>query len=143
MTTQAGVWIDHRQAIVVLITEVGQQITKIDSGIAKPVRSKPGNKNAPTDFVADDRLERKVDSQLKSFYDDVFAGLQGTESLLILGPGEAKVEFIKHKKLHGVTVELETADKMTDRQLVAKVREYFGHAPARNFDAPRRSAQAL
>ena len=49
-------------------------------------------------------------------------------AILILGPGEAKGEFlkrIKSKKLRGVTVELETADKMTDRQIAAKVGQHF------------------
>jgi hypothetical protein len=63
---------------------------------------------------------------------------------LILGPGEAKGEFnkrIKSKKLRGVTVELETADKMTDRQLAAKVREHFATASASKSVDPKKTAK--
>ena len=71
MATKAGVWIDHRQAIVVLVTDAGQKIKKIASGVERPVRSSGSSsskhKYTPNDFVAEDRLERKVMSQLKKF----------------------------------------------------------------------------
>lgn len=40
MATKAGVWIDHRQAIVVLVTDIGKTIKKIASGVQRPVPSK-------------------------------------------------------------------------------------------------------
>src|SRR6478735_7151962 len=97
MSTKAGVWIDHKQAILVLVTDSGKDIRKIASGIERPVRSRSSNPYTPNDFVAEDTLERRFDSLLKDFYDEVVACLQGAETLLILGPGEAKGEF--HKRL--------------------------------------------
>ena len=47
---------------------------------------------------------------------------------LIFGPGEAKGELkkrLKKSKLDGRIARVETVDKMTDRQIAAKVREYF------------------
>lgn len=134
MTTKAGVWIDHQQAIVILISETGQQIKKFDSGIVGPsggVRS--GNKNRRTDFVAEDTRERKLVDQRKRVFTDVLAYIRGSDSLLILGPGEAKGEFKKHiagKKIRGLAIELETTDRMTDPQLAAKVRAHFATASA-------------
>jgi hypothetical protein len=132
MATKAGVWIDHKQAIVVLITDAGREIKKIAFDIGQPVlpagSSSGKHKFTPQDFVAEDRLERKVENDRKSYYDDVIACIRSAESLLILGPGEAKGEFgkrMKAKKVRGVVVELETADKMTDRQLAAKVQQHF------------------
>lgn len=129
MATQAGVWIDHRQAIMVLIQDGGQQIKKMGSGIDGPTGT--NHAYASSDYVAEDRLERKAEEHLKNFYDEVIAGLEGAEALLILGPGEAKDELmkrIKNRKLQGVTLELETTDKMTEPQLAAKVTEHFGKA---------------
>ena len=63
-------------------------------------------------------------TQLKTFYNEVIACIRDAEAILIVGPGEAKGEFIKRLKsneLRGRIVELETTDKMTDRQLAAKV----------------------
>jgi len=47
---------------------------------------------------------------------------------LIFVPGEAKGELEKrivHEKVKVLIVEIETADKMTDRQIMTKVRKYF------------------
>jgi uncharacterized membrane protein YqiK len=45
-----------------------------------------------------------------------------------LGPGEAKGELKKRlvrNKLHGRIVGIETIERMTDREIAAKVRRYF------------------
>jgi len=130
MATQAGIWIDHKQAIVVLAKDAGQEIKEIKSGLESSVRptdKRSNSKYTPNDFVAEDRLERKVASHRKKYYDEVAAYIRGATGVLILGPGEAKGELSKHfksKKVGGV-VELETTDKMTVRQLAARVKEHF------------------
>ena len=138
-------WIDHQQAIVVLTTDAGQQIKKIAFDSEQPVRStgrsRASHKYTPNDFVAEDRLERKVENDRKDYYDDVIAAIRGADALVLLGPGEAKGELQKHiraKKLRGLTVALETTDKMTDRQLAAKVSKHFTPALAsKSFPSKR------
>lgn len=39
MAARAGVWIDHKQAIVVLVTEAGPEIKKVAFDLGKPDRS--------------------------------------------------------------------------------------------------------
>ena len=148
MATKAGVWIDHKQAIVVLMTDAGQEIKKIAFDIGQPVRSasrsSSKNKGKPNGFVAEDRLERKVEADRKAYYDDVIACIKGADALLIFGPGEAKGEFSKHikaKKVRGIVVELETADKMTNRQLAAKVQQHFATSSAKKTVAPKKTAK--
>lgn len=149
MATKAGVWIDHKQAIVVLIADAGQEIKKFKSDIEQPAARPAGssrskNKYTPNDFIAEDRRERKLVNDRKKVYGEVLACIRGAKSLLILGPGEAKGEFSKHiqsKKLRGLKVELETTDKMTDRQLAAKVSEHFTKVPARKSVVPKKKAK--
>jgi hypothetical protein len=149
MATKAGVWIDHKQAIVVLITSAGREIKKFQTVVEQPARPASGsrskNKYTPNDFMAEDRRERRVAGGRTKVYDDVLACIRGADSLLILGPGEAKGEFgkyIKGKKLRGVTVELETSGKLTERQLAAKVSEHFTKAPASKSVPPQRATKA-
>jgi hypothetical protein len=55
--------------------------------------------------------------------------------VLLLGPGEAKGELHKRvvkSKLNARVDAVETADKMTDPQIAAKVRAHFGLAAERN-----------
>ena len=85
-------------------------------------------------------------SEYKKVFDEVIACIRGAKAVLILGPGEAKGEFVKHiklKKIRGFTVEVETADKMTDPQLAAKVRAHFTPAPASKSVPPKKSTKAL
>lgn len=148
MATKAGVWIDHQQAIVILITDAGQEIKKLRSGTQQPGRpagsSRSKNKYTPNDFIAEDRRERKLVEERKKDYDAVLACIRGAVSLLILGPGEAKGELSKHiksKKLRGFTVEQKTTDKMTDRQLAAKVQQYFAPYSGKIPVAPKKMVQ--
>ena len=143
MSIKVGVWVDHKQAILVLVKDAGKEIKKITSGVETPARSGANHSYTRNDFVPEDRLERKLDSQLQKFYDEVIVSLKGAESLLILGPCEAKGQLhkrLKSKKIRGLLVELETADKMTDRQLAAKVAEHFVSAPAKKSISPKKAA---
>lgn len=145
MSTKAGVWIDHKQAIVVLVTEAGQEVKKIAFDAGQPTKasgsSRGRNRFTPNDFVAEDRQERKLENDRKKYYDEVLAAIREATSILILGPGEAKAEFgkrIKSKKLRGVTMQAETADKMTERQLTAKVRAHFAEGAASKSAAAKK-----
>ena len=77
---------------------------------------------------ADDSRERRSTGLLNIYYDAVIACIRDAESILIFGPGEAKGELKKRlvrNKLGGRIAGIETIDRMTDRQIAAKVRRYF------------------
>ena len=66
--------------------------------------------------------------QLNIYYDAVIASIRDADSILLFGPGEAKGEMqerIEKSNLRGRIVAVETVDKMTDRQIAAKARQYF------------------
>ena len=77
---------------------------------------------------ADDSRERRSTGLLNIYYNAVIACIRDAESILIFGPGEAKGELkkrLQRNKLGGRIVAIETIDRMTDRQIAAKVRRYF------------------
>ena len=58
----------------------------------------------------------------------MIAAIQDVESILIIGPGEAKGELVKRlerDEIGGRIVGFETVDKMTDRQIAERVRQQF------------------
>jgi hypothetical protein len=149
MAIKAGVWIDQTKVVVILISETGEETKQIESGIRRPVRSAGGSRlqtpYTPRDYVAEDALERKLLDRLKNFYDKVIACIRDAETILILGPGEAKGELkkrIKTKRLRGRLAELETADKLTDRQIAANIRRHFLSGPGKG-DEIRQSRKRL
>jgi hypothetical protein len=127
-----GLWIDHRKALIVAVTDKGEETRLIISKVEKqPARS--GGVRSTTSYEAqrvpaDDSRERKFTGHLNIYYNAVIASIRDAESILILGPGEAKGELKKRlvrNKLGGRIVGIETIDRMTDRQIAAKVRRYF------------------
>jgi hypothetical protein len=148
MAKQAGVWIDHKQAIVVLITGKEKEIKKITFDIGQPIRAVGGSRSTrpykPGEFIAEDTVQRKVENDRQNYYDDVIKSIRGAKGLLVIGPSEAKGEFVKRlrsKKLDGVTVDVETVDKMTDRQIAAKVGAHFTPAKSKTTPARRKVAK--
>jgi hypothetical protein len=126
MNKQAGLWIDHRKAIIVLITDEGEEVKKIVSNMEKHVRFTGGD--GSEDGSSEDVRDRQFGNHLNSYYDQVIAVVRDAESIQIFGPGEAKGELekrIEHEGLKAHILAVETADKMTDRQITAKVRERF------------------
>ena len=132
MRTRLGLWIDHRKALIVAVTDKGEETSLVISKVEKqPGRSGGARSTTPYEsqqVPADDARERKFTGHLNIYYDAVIASIRHAESILIFGPGEAKGELKKRlegDKLGGRIVSLETVDKMTDRQIAARVRQHF------------------
>jgi ABC-type branched-subunit amino acid transport system substrate-binding protein len=126
MKRQAGLWIDHREAIVVFVGDNAEETKRIESGVEKHVRFSGGNESE--DGSADDQRDRQFAGHLTRYYDDVISSIRDAQSILLFGPGEAKGELARRlaaKGMSGRIVGTETVDKMTTPQIVAKVRGYF------------------
>jgi hypothetical protein len=132
MGTKVGLWIDHRKAMIVAVTDQGEEARLIISKAEKQLRrsgDSPLKGSYETLQVpADDSRQKTFTGHLNIYYDAVIAAMRDAESILIFGPGEAKGELRKRLEkdnLGGRIVAIETVDKMTDRQIAAKVRQYF------------------
>ena len=122
MKKTVGLWIDHRKAVMVFLTGNGAEIKLVTSDIERPHRQS----GAAT--PADDIRQRDLTKRLNGFYDEVISCIRGAEEIFILGPGEAKGELRKRLEkdyLGRRIVGVETSDKMSDPQTVARVREHF------------------
>jgi hypothetical protein len=142
MTDKAGVWIDHRRAVLVVLDAEGAHCHEILSNVEKHSErggDRPMHGSYEAHQVpADDSRQRALSGELNTYFDAVVAALRKFSPLLLLGPGEAKGEL--HKRLiklnhAAVVAAVLTEDKMTEPQLVAKVRSYFGEAPPRVLQA--------
>ena len=125
MKREVGLWLDHRKAVIVIVTDEGEETKNIESNIEKHVRFSSGSAEFGQD---EDIWDRQYQNRLNRYYDEVIAGIGEANSIQIFGPGEAKGELEKRlesEKLKGRIVSIETVDKMTDRQIAAKVREQF------------------
>jgi hypothetical protein len=135
MMKNIGLWIDHKKAVIVIQNEQGEDIQKIESGIGRHVRyrgaSHPKSPYSAQYQQGDDQLDNKFTEQLNKFYEKVIELIRGAQAVLIIGPGEAKRELEKrifHAKVKVPIIDIVPADKLTDRQIAAKVRSYFQEA---------------
>jgi hypothetical protein len=135
----AGVWIDHRKAQIVGLKPDGELTRVILSNVEKhperrgdsPLKGSYEARQVPHD----DRRQRALTREFNVYYDAVIEALRDYRKVLVFGPGEAKGELharLLKKKQGGRVAAIETEDEMTDRQIVAKVRAYFGAAAARS-----------
>lgn len=132
MKKQAGVWIDHRKAVIVILTDEGDKIRLIISKSEKQLRragDSPLKGSFESQIVpADNRRDRTLTAQLNVYYDAIIVCLRDVDSVMIFGPGEAKGELkarLERDDLGERIVGIETVDRMTDRQITAKVRQRF------------------
>ena len=81
-----------------------------------------------TDCGPEDQRDRRIAGQLNGYYDKVISLIVGAGSILILGPGQAKLEFKKRlesKALPGCEIALESCDEITNSQIAAKISRHF------------------
>lgn len=126
MKKEAGLWIDHRQAVIVSVTDAGEEIRCISSNMEKHVRYAGGA--ASQHGSAEDQRDRQFAGHLDKYYDEVVRCIGDAESILIMGPGEAKGELEKRLDSAGLGARIEgveAADKMTDAQITARVLQHF------------------
>ena len=132
MSTNAGVWIDHHKAVIVLLSDEMEKVQEITAhdGASDLSVTEVTHSYTPRDFVADDKLEHRKMNQLHTYFDEVIKCLPAVKGLVVFGPGEAKREFISrldHHPVPGRIAKAETTDKLTDPQIVAYVRNHFKH----------------
>jgi len=121
MTKHAAVWIDHNEA----------KVFHVDGEGFDPIKIKPHHHIERPTVTA----EHAHPAESLHFFQEVEKALVDVEEILIVGPGSAKLELIKHVHKHNHALEprivgVETVDHPTDGQLVAHVHSYF-HAKDR------------
>lgn len=130
MDRQLGLWIDHKQAY--LIRNGAKKVEIIPSNVKRREHYTGGariggsyNQNLDSELRHNDHYQQ----QLEKYYTQVIKTLRQADSILIMGPGEAKLELKKALQKHGDLrsrlVKVEPADKMTVNQMLAHVRLFY------------------
>jgi hypothetical protein len=130
MDRHIGIWIDHKQAYVIWYKS--SKVDMIPSNIEPPAHYSGGtqlggklNQKGDVELRHNDRFRL----QLNKYYQQVIAALKDADSIFIMGPGEAKIEFgkviKKSKAIQKRLLKVETADKMTKNQMIAHVKKFY------------------
>lgn len=119
MGKHVAVWIDHKEARIFSLHREGTEETTIAAPLHvhnKHSRGREGDGEHPDDA--------------KHFFHEIVGGVEESEAILLLGPGTAKLHFLRYLRKHDHALEakivgIETVDHPTDGQALAYAKKYF------------------
>ena len=139
-----GIWVDRKKAVIVTKKRPEQAyekdveitVTQIKSDVERKVRLAGGSRTrnvpwGPQEITVDSKIESRQKQQLKKYYHRIIEVIKDADKVLIMGPGETKLELKKEvenlKTLSPKIVGIQTCDKMTDKQIAARVQSFFSN----------------
>lgn len=130
---RSAIWIDSREAIIITFSKHKERLIRVESEVEDfHVR---GGARADTPYgtqlaVSEQHYLKRKQHQFKLFFYKVLEHLTETDELVIYGPGEVRKAFqetiLKLHQRHYQVVGCFAMDKMTDNQIKAAARNFFG-----------------
>lgn len=134
MRNQCGIWLDHREAIIVKLKDDSYTVDRIESEVESRHRSTGGTRgqrpfnHRSVNSAA--RSDRRRHNEWQHHYQHILSRMPKSGSVLLLGPGPAKTEFLGYLNELGVNgikiVGVEGTRRLTLGQLVARIKTTFG-----------------
>lgn len=128
-----GLWVDHGKAVIVSLMNENHKVIHVESDIEGHFRLKDDSQSINPSNLQGNTIESKMDSRYRNhlniYFQHIIDLLKDVKRLFIFGPGEAKIELKKmiekNKQFSNKISDIETTDKLTEPQIVAKVKKYF------------------
>jgi hypothetical protein len=119
-----GIWMDHSTANLIDLDSM-KKTQSIVSNFTNNTKEEALNRS-------ESLMQNKRQQMNEAFYKEIAAKILKYNSVLLFGPTNANVELHNYlnKDLHfkNIHIEVASADKMTDNQQVAFVKEHFKHS---------------
>ena len=133
MGKNVGIWLDNEKAYIITLVNNNERVEKIESNVESRVRHN-GEKKAYSRlggmFINPQKKKTKrKKQQLKNYYNHILQKTRNANEIYIFGPADAKTNlkntFQKEKNLKEKVKKVESSDKLTQNQMVAKVKKVF------------------
>jgi hypothetical protein len=131
MGKNIGVWLDKEKAYVISVNGGKHHIEKVESQVESRVRyqgeTKSYSRIGGAFFNPSKKKTKREKHQLHEYLADLSGKLSNAENILIFGPADVKNELRKVliKRKYKPAIHMESAEQMTENQMVAKVKDYF------------------
>jgi hypothetical protein len=117
-----GVWMDHSIANLMEFTNNSMEIISIKSKFTHEEKEHSLS-------MGENKMHIKEQHQQGEYYKELGEAILNYEEVVLFGPTNAKVELLnllkKDHHFDDIKIEVLPADKMTDNQQVAFVKDYF------------------
>ncbi|PLX46406.1 MAG: hypothetical protein C0609_00690 [Deltaproteobacteria bacterium] len=128
MEKNVGLWVDHNKAYLITLKGERETRTRFDADFDKERTASYGS----ADRLPEKKVERRRMNQLKGWYGELVRALTSADRIYIFGPGKAKNELLialeEEEEVASKVVGVDPADAMTENQMAAKVRSFYGNA---------------
>lgn len=117
-----GIWMDNSTANLIEFGQEPTEIRTIESKFTQTEREQSLSKG-------ENRMHNKEQQFQAEYYKKLSEIIKNYEEVILFGPTNAKVELLhilqENHHFDMIKIEVQNADKMTDNQQVAFVKEYF------------------
>ena len=128
-----GLWIDHEKAIIVSLMNGNHKVIHVNSNIAGRFRLKGGSRSKTPHSIqgatSESKRELRYKKHLDTYFQHIIDLLKDAKNIFIFGPGEAKSELKKAIEKNNIFLDkisdIEATDKLTEPQIIVKVKKYF------------------
>jgi stalled ribosome rescue protein Dom34 len=121
-TKNIGIWMDHSTANIYDETTGGAATSTIETTFSHEVKQEVLHKS-------EHQMHNKEQQQQAAYYKQLADVIVNYENVLLFGPTNAKVELFNILRadlaFSDIKIEVKDADKMTDNQQRAFVKDYF------------------
>ena len=122
-----------KKLLLVSLMRGSHKVIHVESEVEGHFRLKDDSQSINPSNLQGNTIESKMDSRyrkyLNIYFQQIINLLKEAKRIFIFGPGEAKIELkkmIEKNKLFSNKIsDIETTDKLTEPQIVAKVKKYF------------------
>ena len=133
MKMQTGIWLDHEKATIITLVRNGYKLNIIESDIVTRERADGETKTygrfGDQSLSQEKHKERRIREQTSKFLKKLLGEIKDVDELVLFGPANMKKELEKHIRndsiLTSKLIAVESADSMTDDQMVAWVKKFY------------------
>jgi len=133
MIKQTGIWLDKEKAYIINLSEVKHTFKTIESDLSVKERfegeGKEYGKFGGQFLSMENKKNNRIKKQSVEYLKRIIWEINNSDKVVLFGPAEMKTDLekmiIKDHNLKDKLVAVQTADSMTENQLVAWVKEFY------------------
>lgn len=129
MHTFTGIWIDHAHATVIKSNKMAEMTMETFSSDVEAKHKGGHDDGEHQTIVNQHRNDERRHNQMKAFSKEVIKTLEGSDEIVVFGPGTAKHEFKnileENKALFAKLKSVETTDVLSEAEMKDFMKEYF------------------
>ena len=132
---KVGIWLDQEEAYIISLAEEAKLLLeRIKSDVESRIRIRGEGKVSArfgNAFIDDqEKKQRRQRHQRQRYFNKIIRMISGFDYIYLFGPGKGKEELNNAiEKEHGFIgklITIETTDRLTENQMIAKTSEFFG-----------------